>query len=228
MKNPCPKCGETDLTQFSKCKSRKYGLQVYCKKCSREQMKKHHDSNREQINLKAIKYRELHPEKIKEAKRKYKEKHPDRVKAQRKKQHLLRKDKEREEIYRWRKANPKRMRELRRKSNHKIYKTEKGRIRQLMATAIWESLKGNKAGRHWETLVGYTLQGLIAHLKGTIPDGYTWQDYLDGKLHLDHIIPVAAFDFTKPEDNDFKRCWALENLQLLTAHENLRKGAKIA
>ncbi len=60
-----------------------------------------------------------------------------------------------------------------------------------------------------------------------MPDGYTWDDFLSGALHIDHETPVAVFNFTSPSDYDFKRCWALTNLRLLPALENLKKGAKL-
>ena len=89
------------------------------------------------------------------------------------------------------------------------------------------SIKSNKNGRHWETLMGYTLNDLIKRLQKTIPEGYTWIDTKNGKLHIDHIIPISAFNFTRPEHTDFKRCWSLENLRLLPAKENLIKNAKL-
>ncbi|MBA7552117.1 hypothetical protein ES705_44671 [subsurface metagenome] len=96
-----------------------------------------------------------------------------------------------------------------------------------MGKAIWQSLHSNKDRNHWETLVGYTIGDLIKRLKKTLPEGYTWQDYLSGKLHIDHIIPISVFNFTKPEHIDFERCWALSNLQLLPAKENLLKHNKL-
>jgi 5-methylcytosine-specific restriction endonuclease McrA len=44
---------------------------------------------------------------------------------------------------------------------------------------------------------------------------------------VDHIIPIAVFNFEKPEDIDFRRCWALKNLQPLESKQNQSKGAKI-
>jgi hypothetical protein len=85
----------------------------------------------------------------------------------------------------------------------------------------------SKAGRSWERLVGYTQDALVARLKQTIPAGYTWQDYLDGRLHLDHITPCAAFNVSSTDDIDFRLCWQLSNLQLLPASENCSKGAKL-
>ncbi len=64
-------------------------------------------------------------------------------------------------------------------------------------------------------------------LQSTIPEGYTWQDFLDGKLHIDHIIPVNVHNFSSPEHLDFKRCWALDNLQLLQAKQNIIKNNRI-
>ena len=113
----------------------------------------------------------------------------------------------------------KKWKENRRKTNLKF------NLQSKIGRAILKSLKGNKAGRHWETLVGYTLKDLIKQLKTTMPEGYTWQDYLDGKLHVDHIIPIRAFVFDKPEDPEFKDCWSLWNLRLLAVEENLKKNS---
>ena len=114
------------------------------------------------------------------------------------------------------------------KYSKKRRKTDlKYNLNQKMRLGIWFSLKGNKNGYHWENLVGYTTKDLIKRLQKTMPKEYTWQDFLDGKLHIDHIIPVSVFNFTKPEHIDFKRCWALNNLQLLPAKENIKKNAKL-
>ena len=37
---------------------------------------------------------------------------------------------------------------------------------------------------------------------------------------------VLKFDYTSTEDESFKECWALENLQPLWASENISKGSK--
>lgn len=104
------------------------------------------------------------------------------------------------------------------------------RLHSKIRGEIHRYLKRNgtdKAGRQWEMLVGYTKDQLIQRLKATVPEGFTWQDYLDGKLHLDHIVPVTAFNVTSPDDIDFRRCWDLSNLQLLPVSDNCSKGAKL-
>ncbi|MDP2218538.1 MAG: NUMOD3 domain-containing DNA-binding protein [Methanolobus sp.] len=108
----------------------------------------------------------------------------------------------------------------RRKDNPKI------RLSDGVSNGIRSSLKGAKAGRHWEELVGYTLKQLMEHLEKLFKPGMTWEN--QGKYwHIDHVIPVSIFNFEKPEDFDFKLCWRLKNLQPLTKEENLSKGAKI-
>ena len=124
--------------------------------------------------------------------------------------------------------NKEHKREYYRQYEKQKYKTDlKYNLNDRMGSAIRGSLKGNKAGRKWEDLVGYTVMDLKKRLESTLPAQCTWQDFLNGKLHIDHIIPKKYFNYTKPEHIDFKRCWSLRNLQLLSAEKNLRKNAKL-
>lgn len=100
-------------------------------------------------------------------------------------------------------------------------------LNQKMRVGIWQSIRQNKNGCKWENFVDYNIDQLRRRLKRTMPKGYTWQDFLAGELHIDHIIPKSMFNFRKPEHIDFKKCWALSNLQLLPAMENLKKCDKI-
>jgi 5-methylcytosine-specific restriction endonuclease McrA len=48
----------------------------------------------------------------------------------------------------------------------------------------------------------------------------------DKKWHIDHIIPQSTLPYTNMEDENFKKCWALENLRPLESVENMKKGSK--
>ncbi len=99
-------------------------------------------------------------------------------------------------------------------------------LNKKISSGIRHSLvKGGKNGRIWQSLVNYSFDELKNHLESTMPSGYTWGDIK--KLHLEHIIPISAFNFDLPEHIDFKRCWALSNLRLLPKIENLKKGSKL-
>jgi hypothetical protein len=45
--------------------------------------------------------------------------------------------------------------------------------------------------------------------------------------HINHVIPISAFNFSSPEDIDFKKCWALKNLRPLWAKDNFSKNARL-
>ena len=105
----------------------------------------------------------------------------------------------------------------------------KYRIGSRMSLMIYYALRGKikKSGRHWETVVGYNIKQLMSRLQSTMPIDATWDDVFAGKLHVDHIRPVSSFCFFSSQDEQFKQCWALDNLQLLWAKDNLSKGSKL-
>jgi len=116
----------------------------------------------------------------------------------------------------------------RRKNNLKNDK--KHSIKMSMSNSIRKALhkkNSSKNGYHWEVLVGYTCEKLMRHLESQFAIGMSWDNYGNGGWHIDHKIPVSVFNFTDVSHLDFKRCWALENLQPLWAKENLKKGAKL-
>ena len=101
------------------------------------------------------------------------------------------------------------------------------KLRNNISRAIHRSIKEGGNRKHWEGLVGYTLQELMQHIEKNFTEGMTWGKFTNGEIHIDHIIPVSRFNFSSYEDIDFKRCWALSNLQPLWAVENMSKGNKI-
>lgn len=114
------------------------------------------------------------------------------------------------------------------KSKRTIEKMKLLQFRERFHQAVVRSLKKNLEGHKWESVVGYNLDTLKQRLKKTIPEGYSWQDFIDGNLQLDHIIPGSAFNIEGKDCFDLKRCWALSNLQLLPAKENMRKSNKLS
>ncbi len=101
------------------------------------------------------------------------------------------------------------------------------RISKNISRGIRNILGGSKNCVGWERVVGYTIKDLKKHLEKQFKSGMTWDNYGRGGWHIDHKVPKSAFNFTKPEHADFKRCWALKNLQPLWEKENMRKGANL-
>ena len=175
------------------------------KKKKKEYNKDYYGKNKEILKEKQRKYGQEHREERREYAKKYRETHEEEIrrkqKVNRPKTNKYEKDRRRKDL--------------------------KFNLSRRMSSAIRRSLQDGKNGRHWESLVNYTLDDLIKRLKTTIPKGYKWQDCLDGKLHVDHKIPVSAFNFNCSGHIDFRRCWSLKNLQLLPSRENHEKYNKL-
>ena len=200
-------------------------------------------------------YRRKYPERIREYNKKYYKENSEKINEYGKQWHKDNREKRKGYNKQWKKDNlekHKKYNEQWKKDNseklkanskrfcennpeyNKLYSRNRGgtdikfNLNHRMSTAIGTSLRSNKAGRHWEILVGYTCDDLIKRLKQTIPKNNTWDDISSGKLHIDNIIPKSVFNYTKPEHIDFKHCWALKNLQLLPGKENIKKSDNLA
>lgn len=115
------------------------------------------------------------------------------------------------------------------RSYHKRRQKVGEKLNDAVRHGICMSLKGNKNGRHWEGLVGYTLIELMVHLEKQFQPGMTWDNYglEEGQWSVDHIIPRTHFVFGNNTDADFLHCWSLKNLQPLWHIDNIKKRDKI-
>lgn len=129
-------------------------------------------------------------------------------------------------IKQYRINNPEKIRVILRRNSTRIRSTLNGKLNSNISCGICRSLNSNsKNGHHWEVLTDFTVNQLKSHLEKQFTEGMTWGNY--GTWHIDHIIPISAFNFNRPEDIDFKRCWALKNLQPLWGFDNCSKYNKI-
>jgi hypothetical protein len=229
----CTKCGLVkSIEEFHVSKPHAGGRHSICTPCRHEAGKIWRDNNREKKNEQRRKrYAENRKHAIKKPK---KEKSAEEIEARR--AYLKKKRSERykenkayfhEHNRRWAKKNPGRVREIKKRfiARHKV--TVKERLNHQITNSIRKSLKnGSKAGRPWESLVGYTIDQLKRHIEKQFGPEMNWGNH-GSYWHIDHKIPIAAFNFENPEDIDFKRCWALGNLQLLEAKTNMIKHAKV-
>ena len=177
----------------------------------KEYRKQSYIKNREKVIKQNIQWQKDNPEKVKKYLKIYYQNNCEEIK---------------EKIRKYQKNNYEKIRNREREYKNKKRKTDlKINLINKISVMVNYSLKNNKNSEVWE-IFGYTKNDLIKRLKHTIPESYTWKDYIGRKLEIDHIIPISAFNFTKPEHIDFKRCWALGNLRLLPAKENLKKSNK--
>tara|TARA_R110000751_G_scaffold264067_1_gene363241 strand:+ start:256 stop:1143 length:888 start_codon:yes stop_codon:yes gene_type:complete len=136
--------------------------------------------------------------------------------------------KERQDLRDWWSKNPiKRKEHYLRWINHPT-----NRLRNKLQGSLRNALlhKGNKPTlRSIFKLFTFTKKEFKEHIESffTEENNYSWDNI--NEWHIDHIQPFASFNFNQladPTSEDFKKCWALENLQPLWALDNLKKGAK--
>lgn len=111
--------------------------------------------------------------------------------------------------------------ERRRKRDRDKRKDDRFRLSQNFSRRVRYTI--NKNGNRWFDVVGYSIDDLLKRLSETLPDGFSMEDY-GSKLHIDHIIPITAYEFSSYEDESFKKCWNLRNLRLLEASKNISKN----
>lgn len=73
------------------------------------------------------------------------------------------------------------------------------------------------------TLLGCPLKSFLLYLESLWQPGMSWENY--GEWHIDHVVPCAIFDLTKPDHQE--RCFHFSNLQPLWAVDNWRKNDKV-
>lgn len=194
----CTKCKQLKLlAEFCQKKASKDGLEYWCKSCTKEYRK----INKDKIK----KYEKKRRKANKEYNKKYYYQNLEYYKKYGKE---YRKNNHRSEYYR-----------------KKRQKDAQYRLNKNISRAIRFSLQSNKNNRHWKDLVDYNLEELRTHLEKQFKDGMSWNNY--GEWHIDHIIPLSAYNFDSPDHIDFKRAWNLKNLQPLWASENLSKQNKL-
>ena len=128
----------------------------------------------------------------------------------------------------WREKNIDKHREYKRKyEKHRKGTDPTYKLIANFRTAIYTVLKENDMNKygHYFDILKYSPDELVVHLENQFTEGMTWNNY--GKWHVDHRLPIASFKFQEVGDNEFMRCWELNNLQPMWGIENIIKGDNI-
>lgn len=219
----CTKCGEVKLAtseHFGVHKMGKYGLYPKCKPCVRE-ISREWVSSPEGKAYQA-KYKIEHADAIKKREKAWREANKAELAEKKALYRSANKEKSNEADRRKRLNNPEVYAAIRQRWKKKHLSTARGKIMNAMHVRISNAINGNKGGEGWQSIVGYTYEDLKTHLERQFTKRMTWENY--GKYwHIDHIVPVVAFDFEVNKREAIRQCWALTNLRPLPATENSKK-----
>jgi hypothetical protein len=218
----------------------------YCsqwRKNNPEYNKQYYQNNIEKERERGSQWYKNNTEKVKENNKRYREVNHEKIIIHDREYHQKNKEKDKKNHKEWLNANPDYYKNWREKNKERLkqkYNQEyhnqyrkikrknnpKYKLDENIGWMVWHGLKNNKNHRRWVNLVGYSRNILVKHLEKQFTSEMNWENYGNYWV-VDHIIPRSVFNFTKPEDIDFKRCWALDNLRPLPKIENIKKGAKL-
>ena len=220
----CTTCKiEKELILF--CRKKVNGVFTYkhiCKKCHKLYMKQYREDNADQLKIDG----KNHDDNRKEYKKLY---------YQDNKIHIT-------EVHATYKVNNKN--DIRKQNN--IYKKNKRdndpsfKLRDNVRRLINYLLNTNNVSKNKKSILNflpYTIQELKEHLEKQFEPWMSWNNYgkynkkqwNDGdvatwKWQIDHIMPQAYLNYTSMENENFQKCWALNNLRPLSAKQNCLDG----
>lgn len=195
----CNKCRkELPVEFFTKRKDSRDGFAYDCKACRSTYISSRYRQNPE-------KYKEIH-------------------KKQMVKDQLLTGDKY-HSTHSWRRKNPDRVYNqnkeyLKKRRQSDIAFRIRCNLRSRLAMALKSTVKSGSAIKD----LGCTIPELKQYLESRFVEGMTWENWSRSGWHIDHIMPLTAFDLSNRQE--ILRACHFTNLQPLWSKDNQRKGGK--
>lgn len=241
----CRVCGEEKPLDEFRIRGDSGRRRTECKSCLSKYLKKYRSENKQRISELNKKYAEAHREELSEYRFNWQRNNREKCRAYNKKSNQNMTEERRDKA----RARSKRYREVRKDDveyieKRRVWNRESAKRRRKKITAYEENRKkidsvfklkkqirneirmsfnrrGFRKSARTEEIVGCTLQELYDHLCKTYLIRYGEEYNGNRVVHIDHIMPLAN---AHTEDEVIKLCrW--DNLQLLTAEDNLIKNA---
>lgn len=102
----------------------------------------------------------------------------------------------------------------------------KCKINKLINSAINHMLKRRNSSKNGSIMqyLKYNITDLKHHIEKQFDDKMSWNNY-GSYWHIDHIIPQACLPYALMSDENFIKCWSLNNLRPLEAKLNMLEGS---
>lgn len=173
-------------------------------------------------NARAAKWRIDNAEYAKARELEYRKKHRAEACAREKARRLDNPEQKREADKEYRKKNTKILtQKCIARRNRDIHFKLAGNLRSRLRVAIKQENRGGSAVRD----LGCSIQELTSYIASKFLPGMTWENWSLSGWHIDHIIPLTAFDLT--DNAQCATACHFSNLQPLWAADNIRKYNKI-
>ena len=165
-------------------------------------------------------YRKENRERLLEQKRVYYQENRERILARIRQNPECKQQYDRE----YHRINKEKCRE-RRKIYQRGYRDIPGkRLAHNLRNRLSKFIRRSSGRESTEILLGCSFEEFKGYVAAQFHGGMSWENY-GRHWHIDHIMPVVAFDLNDPQQ--VRRCFHFSNLRPLSARENLRKNSRI-
>ena len=222
-----------------------------CVTCIKEYKKEYYIKNKHNIKQKSKSYYESNNSIIKEKQFNYNFKNKNKKSNYDKKYRLLNLNKRKESYKKYKENNAEKVKIY--NNNYKIQNKDKlneymknymsfkrkdlkFKLKSRISNYIYLSIKNKKESIF--SYLPYSLDELIKNIESKFEYWMSWSNW--GKYNsstwndedsstwvwnIDHIIPHSTFNYKSFEDEDFKKCWSLDNLRPYSAKQNILDGS---
>ena len=183
-------------------------------------------ANRDKVRAARKRYAIKYPEKVKQESMAFRQEHPEYAKKWYTKHKVEAKEwwQNRSEEQKAAKAEYNKNWKNKQYTENTVY-----RLRIIISTSMMRSIKKNKTNKRLYRYLGYTIEELKEHLEHQFEDWMNWDNLgltankEKETWQIDHIIPVNTFNIKEIGDEEFRKCWALDNLRPLDSYINNRR-----
>jgi len=108
--------------------------------------------------------------------------------------------------------------------NRTKYSEDQKRIRVSIKANLGYRLRLRKINKEVGTteMLPFELEDFFSYIESKFQEGMNWGNY--GEWEIDHVIPDSWFNYSSIDDEEFKKSWALDNLQPMWKKENASKS----
>ena len=207
-----------------------------CKLCIKEKSKMYYNNNKTKIKQNKKEYYINNKDSLREKNKNYYYNNKDNLLIKNKEYRNKNKESIKNQRLEYRKNN-------KQKINKQQYKYEKiklktsinYKLKKNISTIIRRCLRFKK--NSIIKILNYTIDDLKNHLESLFEPWMNWDNYgsynyknwkdndlSTWKWNIDHIMPQSSFSFSSTEDEEFKKCWSLNNLRPYSAKQNVLDG----
>lgn len=224
----------------------KYNCITLCKKCVSNNRKKrskiYYVENKNLLSIKNKVYREKYKNKLNAYNKSYYMCNQDNILKQKKEYGVRKKEQISTQKRKHRQNNKQKLNK--KKNKYEAIKKETDpsfKLRKLVSSSIRNLLKLNNYSKNGNSIIKYLQYSILdmkIHIESLFELWMNWQNHgnYDSKTwndndqstwtwQLDHIIPQSLLPYASMEDDNFKRCWSLDNLRPYGAKQNCLDGA---